>query len=57
MSSSGKLYTFGDKEKGKLGRPHIVNAPQEVPKFVASDEQTEIQNVKIGQVSGIMYLY
>ena len=48
------MYTFGDKEKGKLGRPITgTNLSWEVKKFVASDENTEMENVKIGYVSDI----
>ncbi len=46
------MYTFGDTEKGKLGRP--ASGTFEVTKFVESDETTEIQEgVKIGHVSNI----
>ena len=51
VSTTGKLYTFGGHEGGKLGRPHGDSVSWEVTRFMSSDEQNEIENVKIDYVS------
>ena len=51
VSTTGKLYTFGGHEGGRLGRPHGDSVSWEVTRFMSSDEQNEIENVKIDYVS------
>ena len=56
MAESGRLYTFGSKENGKLGHGRDFPSSStgnvtEVTKFYQADEQTLIPHVKIGYVS------
>lgn len=53
VTESGRIFTFGSKENGKLGhgRDAASGYVNEVTKFLDVDEQTLILDVKIGYVS------
>ena len=56
VTTNGCLYTFGSKENGKLGHGRDVPSGSighvtQVMKFMDSDENTELVDIKIGYVS------
>lgn len=56
VTESGRVFTFGSKENGKLGLGRDVPSTSvghvtEVSKFYGTDERTLMPNVKIGYVS------
>ena len=56
LTESGRVFTFGSKENGKLGHGRefpsgSTGSVAEVEKFYQADERTLIPNVKIGHVS------